>query len=165
VETALHKKQEFEEAASVVEPLKESIKKDNHDFEFISMYGKELADGEEGATSLRPSSSKANHGRGKGKHSSGNSKPSTKPVRVSSPHQNTSGSSDAAIAHSLIISTRPSLSNTSNSVAVKVKNNTVRGTGIELSTAQEPVGTGKKGYYPPIWPRWTGKMKVCEYTV
>jgi len=35
VETVLQKKQEFEEAALVVEQFEESINKDNHDFEVL----------------------------------------------------------------------------------------------------------------------------------
>lgn len=125
--------------------------------EFISRYGnnqehssrsiQKPQDGPEGATNSRPSSSWANRGKGKSKHSSGNSQPSTKPGNVaSSPNQNTSGRSDATNDHPFSNFNLSSLSNASYSGAVK--NITGGDTGTRLPTAQEPRCAEKKGYYP-----------------
>ena len=121
--------------------------------EFISRYGdnqehsgrsiKKPPDVAEGAT--MPSPARANCGKGKSKHTS-----STKPGDVvSSHHQNTSGSSVATNDHPLRNFNLTSLSNTSYSSAVKT--NTGRGTETRSTTAQEPGGAGKKGFYLPYY--------------
>ena len=132
--------------------------------EFISRYGNNQEHSgrsikkppvvAEGTANSMPSLARANRSKDKSKHSSDNSRSSTKPGDVvSSHHQNTSGSSVATNDPPLSNFNQTSLSNTSYSSAVK--NNTGGGTeelkkeGTERSTtAQEPGGAGK-GFYPP----------------